>query len=385
MKQSAHKKIGIITFHASHNCGSMLQAYALQSTLTRLGYTNEIINFSNAGSREMYSVLPKIHFFRRGIRGRISSWFKSLGYYSLLKRQSEFYVSFLSQYLHLTEKEYRSDEELKNEPFDFTHYVTGSDQVWNICCKDADTAYYLDFVKEGKKIALAVSTGATILKKVAKDISIYEKLIESFDAISVRERNSVKQFQELSGRNDIELLIDPTLLFTQKDWESHFDLSKPIVQGDYIFYYAFHYSHEVNAIVKQIAQKLHIPVIIIDARAWGVNNCKKDGLTLCEKSGPIAFLNLMKYAKIVLTTSFHGTVFSVIFRRIFWFIDSAMHNECDDRASTLLDQLSLTDRMIDGKALLQRDFCSRPDFSGIEERINQLQDKEISFLEENLK
>lgn len=385
MKQSAHKKIGIITFHASHNCGSMLQAYALQSTLTRLGYTNEIINFSNAGSREMYSVLPKIHLFRRGIRGRISSWFKSLGYYSLLKRQSEFYVSFLSQYLHLTEKEYRSDEELKNEPFDFTHYVTGSDQVWNICCKDADTAYYLDFVKEGKKIALAVSTGATILKKVAKDISIYEKLIESFDAISVRERNSVKQFQELSGRNDIELLIDPTLLFTQKDWESHFDLSKPIVQGDYIFYYAFHYSHEVNAIVKQIAQKLHIPVIIIDARAWGVNNCKKDGLTLCEKSGPIAFLNLMKYAKIVLTTSFHGTVFSVIFRRIFWFIDSTMHNECDDRASTLLDQLSLTDRMIDGKALLQRDFCSRPDFSGIEERINQLQDKEISFLEETLK
>lgn len=385
MKQSAHKKIGIITFHASHNCGSMLQAYALQSTLTRLGYTNEIINFSNAGSREMYSILPKIHFCRRGIRGRISLWFKSLGYYSLLKRQSEFYVSFLSQYLHLTEKEYRSDEELKNESFDFTHYITGSDQVWNICCKDADTAYYLDFVIEGKKIALAVSTGATILKNVAKDISIYERLVESFDAISVRERNSVKQFQELSGRNDIELLIDPTLLFTQKDWESQFDLSKPIVQGDYIFYYAFHYSHEVNAIVKQIAQTLHIPVIIIDARAWGVNNCKKDGLTLCEKSGPIAFLNLMKYAKIVLTTSFHGTVFSVIFRRIFWFIDSTMHNECDDRASTLLDQLGLTDRMIDGKALLQRNFCSRPDYSGIEDRINQLQDKEISFLEKNLK
>ena len=385
MKQSEHKKIGIITFHASHNCGSMLQAYALQSTLIRLGYTNEIINFSNAGSREMYSVLPKIHFFRRGIRGRISSWFKSLEYYNLLKRQSEFYMSFLSQYLHLTEKEYRSDEELKNELFDFTHYITGSDQVWNICCKDADTAYYLDFVKEGKKIAFAVSTGATILKKAAKDISIYEKLVESFDAISVRERNSVKQFQELSGRNDIELLIDPTLLLTQEDWESHFDLSKPIVQGDYVFYYAFHYSHGVNSIVKQIAQKLHMPVIIIDARAWGVKNCKKDGLTLCEESGPIAFLNLMKYAKIVLTTSFHGTVFSAIFRRTFWFIDSPMHNVYDDRASTLLDQLNLVDRLIDGKMLLNVDFCKKPNYNGIETTICQLQDKAFSFLEKNLK
>ena len=93
MKQSEHKKIGIITFHASHNCGSMLQAYALQSTLIRLGYTNEIINFSNAGSREMYSVLPKIHFFRRGIRGRISSWFKSLEYYNLLKNHCQVFLS----------------------------------------------------------------------------------------------------------------------------------------------------------------------------------------------------------------------------------------------------------------------------------------------------
>lgn len=65
-------KIGTITFQASHNCGSLLQAYALQQTLKAMGYDNEIINFSNEGSRDMYSILPPIHLFRRGIRGRFT-------------------------------------------------------------------------------------------------------------------------------------------------------------------------------------------------------------------------------------------------------------------------------------------------------------------------
>ena len=89
-------KIGTITFQASHNCGSLLQAYALQQTLKAMGYDNEIINFSNEGSRDMYSILPPIHLFRRGIRGRLQNWIRSVRYYGILKRQHAFYESFIT-------------------------------------------------------------------------------------------------------------------------------------------------------------------------------------------------------------------------------------------------------------------------------------------------
>lgn len=377
-------KIGIITFHASHNCGSQLQAFALQQTLLKLGYDNEIIDFSNQGSREMYKTIPNIHPLKRGIRGRLHYWFKSIMFYKLLKKQAQYYNTFINNNFILSAKKYHSDNDLRQEKFDYSHFIAGSDQVWNICCPDADTAYYLDFVENGKKIAYAVSTGATIIKEKAKDIALYKKLVNDFYAISVREKNSVAQFKELTGRNDIELLIDPTMLFTQNDWEHYFDLNSPIIHGDYIFYYAFHYDHEVNKAVMDIAKKYCMPVYIIEARAWGPLNARKDGLSLCNESGPIAFLNLVKYAKMVLTTSFHGTAFSVIFRKNFWFIDSIIHNPKDDRVKTLLEQVKLTDRIISSEQLYFTEEYKAPDYQQMTDIIQSLQDKSIAYLKKNL-
>lgn len=68
--------------------------------------------------------------------------------------------------------------------------------MWNIACPDADTAYYLDFVKEGKKIAYAVSTGATDIAKKANNPELYKKFVDDFDFISVREQNAVVQFKK---------------------------------------------------------------------------------------------------------------------------------------------------------------------------------------------
>ena len=136
----------------------------------------------------MYSILPPIHPFRRGIRGRFQNWIKSIQYYSILKRQHASYENFIANKLRLSNRAYNSNEELQNAHFDYTHYITGSDQVWNIACPDADTAYYLDFVKEGKKIAYAVSTGATDIAKKANNPELYKKFVDNFDFISVRER-----------------------------------------------------------------------------------------------------------------------------------------------------------------------------------------------------
>ena len=88
----------------------------------------------------------------------------------------------------------------------------------------------------------------------------------------------------------------------------------------------------------------------------------------------------MKYATLSLTTSFHGTVFSVIFKKDFWFIDSDMHNPMDDRAATLVNQLGLPERLILGKDLLKRDFTQKPNYQNTDERIAQLQAQAKLFL-----
>lgn len=377
-------KIGIITFHASHNCGSMLQAFALTYILKKMNYDCEIINFANNGSRAMYNTIPPIDPFHRGVRGRLAKWWSTLPYISIINRQKEFYIDFMNKYLPLTKHEYRSNKALQNEKFDYTHYICGSDQVWNIACGDADNSYFLDFVKSGKKIAYACSLGANVIKNCAKDINIYKHLLSSFDALSVREKNAVSQIKELSGK-DVELLIDPTLLLTQSDYENAFNIGERLIEEDYIFYYAFNYTTEVNNTVMEISRRYKLPVYIIDARAWGPQGKSKEGLKLFNQSGPLVFLNLMKYAKLSLTTSFHGTVFSVIFGKHFWFINSSMHNSMDDRALTLLQMLGLSDRLIYGEKLLKtRDIFEKIDYTHCYKLIDIQKTKAIDFLSKNL-
>lgn len=372
-------KIGIITFHQSHNCGSMLQAFALQHVLNELGYKNEIIDFANRGSREIYSILPPIHPFRRGIRGRLKNWICVLPFYFLIKRQSSFYYSFLKDHLTLSAKSYFSNHDLQCAKFNYTHYVCGSDQVWNTRCPDADDSYFLNFVKFGKKIAYAVSMAANRITDFSENISHYKNLLSSFDAISVRETNAIKEIHKL-GVTDVQLLLDPTLLLSQKDWENALPIGERIINEEYIFYYAYSYSDEVNKIVKHISEEYNLSVYIMEARILGTTNVRQLGFRLCDKSGPLAFLNLMKYAKLSLTTSFHGTVFSVIFHKPFWFINSSMHSEYDDRASSLLEQVGLPEHLIYGKQLLQQNVMESIDYEIVEKHIYILKNKSKTFL-----
>ena len=116
------KPIAIITFHSSHNSGSMLQAYALQNKLKELGYENDIIDFSNDGQRKLYSVMPSVvwHGFVR--KTLILRWLKTLPYYFILENQKKFYLDFKSSYLDMTFKEYRNNKELCSENFEYSYY-----------------------------------------------------------------------------------------------------------------------------------------------------------------------------------------------------------------------------------------------------------------------
>ena len=135
-------KIGIITFHASENCGSMLQAFALQYILeNKYGCDVEIINFSSKGQRQLYSL------WDTKLRPRIlKSNLRKLPYWKELRRMKNDYKQFALENFNVTDKTYKRNQELYELDGIYDMVITGGDQVWNIRCRDTDLAYFLNFI-----------------------------------------------------------------------------------------------------------------------------------------------------------------------------------------------------------------------------------------------
>ena len=196
------KKVGIITFHAAHNYGSNLQAYAMQKVVSELGCDSEIINFRTERQKDQYTPLTK----RKGLKYVIKNAYFLLNYKNRKKKYDTF-EKFISEKLVKSDNEYASLEDLKNADLDYDYYISGSDQIWNTAPNDADMSYFLPFVKSGKKIAYAPSFGQIGKIKNKEEIAKY---LNDYDSLSVREENGVKLIKEMTGK-DAPIVIDPTM------------------------------------------------------------------------------------------------------------------------------------------------------------------------------
>lgn len=373
------KKVGIITFHASLNCGSMLQAYALQKVISmEFGLENEIINFSNQAQKEMYSIFVKV----KKPRNIIGNFLKFIFYPILRKSQIDF-QEFIDKYLIVSGVQFSENAELKEIDGKYDFYICGSDQVWNTSASDFDDAYFLNFVTKGKKIAYSTSLGATNIIENVNSKLHYQKLLSDFSSISVREGNAKSIIENIYDR-DIKITLDPTLLLSKENWFSIIDKHEPIVKQKYIFYYAFNYNNQVNKFVMDMGKKYKMPVYIIDARPWGPGLKFRFGFKLSKDFGPLAMMNLMKNATLVFTTSFHGTVFSSLFEKKFWFVNSDMHNENDDRATYLLSQLDLIHRFRTIADLYEINLLDNISFTESQKRIYELRHKSLEYLSDAL-
>ena len=133
------EKVGIITFHASHNYGSMLQAYALQQTILNMGYDCEIINFRTFRQKNYY----RPEFLRGALIGQFNRILLYLPFiFPLWKKHCKF-EQFLNEKFRLSSKEYTTEDELKLTKFKYDIYISGSDQIWNPLTFDFDFAYLL--------------------------------------------------------------------------------------------------------------------------------------------------------------------------------------------------------------------------------------------------
>lgn len=332
-------KVGLITYHASHNIGSMLQTYALQKTLEdKFSCSVEIINFSSKEQQEMYSIFQKRKNLKNIVKNAIS-----LFYYRPFKKRYDEFENFIENYFHISSKKFSDEKNLLDFDNKYDYVICGSDQIWNVSCTDFSDAYFLPFIKKTKKIAYAPSLGGRNILTSGKDLNKYKKYIDSFDHLSVREVNGKKWLDELSDQK-FQIVADPTLLADEKIWQELLPNKK--ASSDYIFYYGVPFSKKTYSILAKISKKLNMPVIMLDLKSYIFGGNIFRNIKISDSGSPQEYLHLMKNAKLVITTSFHGTIFATIFKKNFWTITFKETNPDDDRISSLLTQLNMSNRRI---------------------------------------
>lgn len=325
-------KVGIITFHAAHNYGSMLQAYALQQVVTSLGHDCRIINLRTPRQKKFYSPF----YLKGGLRSKI----KAIAYPAVAVndwRKSRLFEKFLRTHLLLTPTEYSSSEQLRHASLDFDIIISGSDQIWNTCCFDHEPAYFLDFCNDAKRVAYAPSMGPDPENQV--EPRLYPMLaahLRRYDAIAVREQRTASIVSRiLADGTTPPTVLDPTLLLPTSHW-SHLAGDTPIISGDYIFVYTPWLHQQLYAKAESIAQRTGMTVICSSYHFYHQWH-RRPHFRFYTAVGPIEFLNLFKFSRFVVCGSFHAVAFAILFGKPFYVLDGM----ADGRIAPLLSDLSI--------------------------------------------
>lgn len=381
------KKVGITTFHRSHNCGSILQSYATQEILKKYEHQPEFIDFTTKGQKEMYSVLRPFRF--DSPRGFAKSVYKNvLGVvlYGHAKRNWISYDKYLTTHLNVSKKSYDDSSKLDESSLGYDKYLTGSDQVWNVVIDDYDPFYFLNFVHDRPKIAYAVSQGAKdIAKYVAKPDQI-AGYIKDIDFVSTREENGQKWLKNLTG-NEYPVVLDPTLLHPQDIYtgiEEHHGIPG-IEKDNFIFIYATPLSRAYMKSMRKYARRHNLKLVIWHNDIWLKHFGWTKGIESPQAQNPGKYLDLIKNAKFVCTSSFHGVAFSTIYRKNFVVLENdGMRAGDDDRMTGFLARLMLSDRIVN-EAAFDEKMDEVIDYSEFEVELEKNQKTSRDFLDKALR
>lgn len=364
-------KVGIITFHNSYNCGSMLQAYAMQVYLKKIGVNSEIIDFSNEGQKELYSIFFKKINVKNCIKNAVLL-FHSREIAKNYKRFEE----FKRNYFILSKENHTKMQQLSDEGY--FAVIAGSDQIWNVTIEDGDKAYFLPWVKTAKKIAYAPSFGARKILAHADNPNEYRSYLQSFDFLSIREDNGKRWIEDMVDE-DVPVTLDPTLLLDESDYV-------PIINTEikfpprYIFYYSPGYSMAINKLVKKISQKYKLPVIAFNSKSFYLRGMNFSSFKLPKFEDPTVYLGLIKNATLVITTSFHGTVFSTIFKKNYWTVKNGEMFRDDDRILSLSKRLDLQDRFISVEFDSEFDYLQPKNYEQYNDRLQVERNYSTNYL-----
>lgn len=329
------KKIGIITFHKSKSYGAVLQAYATLQVIKKMGYDAEFVDYTNYYEQNRKKILKK------GINGLYS--FLKCRVKEIMFRdkywEEKAFGNILDIYDYSCSKIKSSNiQDFKKIKYDTI--IVGSDQVWNPNITNGiDETYLLNFGVTLNRISYASSMGSYKLNESEKEI--YIKNLQKFSFISVRELYSKNELQDLTDKN-IKIVIDPTMLLTTNDWNTLINKfvsnSKEIQQKYILSFFVGGTTDTYQEYIDYVKKELGLP-------AWNIhiNLHQRFGIdkTLAGVTVP-EFINYIKNASFIITDSFHGTVFSLLFKKNFLPLNNVLNPV---RVKELLNKFGISDRL----------------------------------------
>lgn len=315
-----------------------MQAYALQKTLKNLGHEVKIINYIPEYMGNMqykkYKLLPNNKKLPLTHRLKIS--FRLIYNFFVIANRIKEYEEFLENKLNLTVN--LTKDELKS--LDFDAYILGSDQIWNEdIIGGFDDAYFGEFANKNK--SKIISYSASLGENKIKHEEEFKKLLKNLDSISVREKNSADFVGKYIDKNIVNTL-DPAFLITKEEWEEEFSLTDN--NKNYVLLFSIVKGNNGINYAKDVAKNKKSKLIVL-------GDYKRINKFNIEINTPYNFLNLIKNANCVITDSFHGVVFSIIFGKEFLVMKKGRFFRIKD----LLDKLSIKGRII-GEDILPIDY-----------------------------
>lgn len=356
-------RVAIITIAHGSNYGNKLQNYALASILGRYGSVVETF-------RQRVSIFTVAHDLVKRLRHPL----RSLAALPTERHRERTFADFNSRYLKFSKHVIGRKTNLKKFAKDYDYFVLGSDQIWNPYFRMYNRAAMFGYgLREGQAVPYAPSFGVSAIPEDKKaEISKY---LNALSYISVREQKGVELVKELTGRNDAVHVLDPTMLLDAKDYR--LVAKKPdLFTDDRNYILTYFLGDNANALqseIEQYAKRNNLKIINLNDAA--------DEVTYAY--GPSEFLYLFDHAELILTDSFHATVFSITFRRPFVVYGRERKNEAsmNSRIESLLSIVGMQDRY---NIVLGSSSLFKVDYSKVGRRIANERKTSLAYLEKAL-
>ena len=361
-------KIAILTQPLGHNYGGILQNYALQRVLIKLGHFPETLEkdyLQYISIFRLFFELPK-RIFTKYILKKRDFIFSEKKYNEIAttnKKLFPFVIKYINHtYLH----DFSSIVGLEYDAI-----IVGSDQVWRSKYnRNYISKMFLSFIPESsniKRIAYAASFGASEWEYNEEQTSTCSKLIQRFDAVSTREIDGLVLCKKYLNRNDVISVLDPTLLLTKEDYLKLCE-DIPKCDNNLLFAYILDIDSEIRLKLDELANLKGLKLKLV----YADENC-----TLSVEE----WIAMYRDAKMVITDSFHGTIFSIIFNKEFYSICNVSRG--NSRFTSLLSQFNLQDRLFNDAKSINLS-SNQIGWDIVEETKFSLQNKSIKFLTDKL-
>lgn len=370
-------KIGILTVPFNNNYGGYLQAYALLTTLKKMGHEPTLIMYRH--KKEKVGIRLKIKFFVKNfIKGIIDGKLYPLLYdrEKIIAYKGKEMMKFESHYLNPQTDKFYTDEALKHGCKDcFDAICVGSDQVWRAIYVPNIENYFLAFTNGWnlKRYAYAASFGTNTPEYTKMQKQRCSQLIEHFDAISVREESALSVIESWGCETvNIQTVLDPTLLLLKEQYLSMLNKLETVAKGK-IFSYVLDGNDIIKDYINRSSAYANKEILQISDIQVGMNI-----LPAVEK-----WLAYIRDCDLVITDSFHGTVFSIIMNKPFLVVANGSRGIA--RFESLLEKFGLKDRIVNEKNSPEYILKSEIDWKVVNQLLSIQRQRSINFIKENFK